>query len=371
MSKMNIIKNPEALRSNYVPEQLLFRDELLTTINKKLSVGVGNLLLFGDTGCGKTITAKKAIEQQQNCVPVDINCARENTYASITKRIIETITHKPYNELGKNRGQLSEDLIKVLKTKRRNRLLFLFDEIDKLVDKEGDHQQILNPILETVNNNIVLISNKIEALNKLDPRLMSRLTPAREYVQKYNADEILQILKQRAEIALEQESYDIELLAKIAKWTYQTSGDIREALSCFFEAASVAETNSCKITSELFYKAKDTVQEVEFDKIFSNLTDHQKVIIIGISILSNKEIEHYAEHKELYNLYEASIRKKGNEPVGIRQFENYLRKLELMNLTQISNKSAKKRRGKIVVSCPVFDVQRFIDKYDLEPQINE
>ena len=247
------------------------------------------------------------------------------------------------------------------------KIVFLFDEIDKLVDKEGDHQQVLNPILETVNSNMILISNRIEALKKLDPRLMSRISPAREFVEQYNTGELKEILKRRAEIALEKESYDLEALEQIGEWCFETSGDLREALNLLFEIANKAQQKDCRITADLIPLARENLEEIEFDKIYLSLPIHQKFMIAGIAVISKREIEGYAEHKSLYEFYERHARKKGSDPVGLRQFENYLRKLQLLNLIAIANKSPKNRRGRITVSFPLFDVDRFLHRYIGEP----
>jgi cell division control protein 6 len=366
---MKIIKDPKPLQSTFIPNELLFRDELIKEIEDKIKLGAGNLLIFGDPGCGKTAATKKAISKFTNLIFIDINCVRDNTYAAITKKIIEAITGHSYNELGKHRGQLSEDVLNALQRKRKRSLVFLFDEIDKLVEKEGDHQQILNPILETGNSNVILISNRIEALNKLDQRLMSRLSPKRMYIPPYFASEILQILENRAKIALFEDSYDLEVLARIAKWCFETSGDIREALNLFFEACNIAEKSGFKLTLNTVPEAQESMKEIEFDKIFPQLTLHQRIIITGIAVLSRLEKEGYAEHKKLYQFYDSQLRKKESSPVGYRQFENYLKILELKQLTTITTRSPRNRSGRIVVSIPSFDVVRFIEKYF--PNISE
>ncbi len=360
---MKIIKNSETLRGNYIPEKILFREKLVNEIEKKLKLGTGNILIFGDTGCGKTLAAKYAIKKQKNSIFIDINCVRESTFASVAKKIIETITNKFYIELGKSKGKIAGDLMKVLKRKRTKPLIFLFDEIDKLIDKSGDHQQILNPILEATNSNVILISNKIEALDKLDRRLMSRLSPKREFVEQYFTSEIFEILKYRAKISLIKGSYDLIVLAKISKWCNETSGDIREALNLFFEIAHLAKKKSCRITEELIKEARESVEEIEFDRIYLSLPFHQKIIVVGVAVLSKSEVEGYAEHKRLYKFYENALKSKNKEAVKERQFENYLRKLSLGGIIQISNKTPKNRRGRIVVSYPTFDVQGFLEKY--------
>lgn len=361
--KRKIIKNVEAFSNNYVPENLIHRDLLILYIKEKVQLGRGNIVLWGSTGTGKTVSVRKGVHDLKNCILIEINCVRDQTFASITKRIIEIIREGKYDELGKSRSQLSDDLIKVLKTKRQKKLIFLFDEIDKLIDKDGDHQQILNPILESTDSNIILISNRIEALNKLDIRLKSRLSLERKLVHPYTANEILDILVERAKEALTESSYSIEVIAKIAKICYDTTGDLRDGLNLLYQVAYLAESQNRPITLELLPTAKSNIEEIEFDKIYQELPKHQKAVICGIAFLSLKEEEGYAEHRNLYNFYENLVKKHNSESVGYRQFEKYLNVLSEYDLIRLAFKTPKNRRGRVGVSYPNFDARRFMEVY--------
>ncbi|MBI4158893.1 AAA family ATPase [Candidatus Woesearchaeota archaeon] len=311
---MNVIKHPQILRSNYIPKKLLFRENLIQDIKLKLKIGTGNILIHGDTGSGKTASVRNALDETESITIIFINCVQDNTFAAIAKKVIEIIRDKDYNERGKNRSLLSEDLIKTLKTKRTKKLVFVFDEIDKLINKDRDHQQILNPILESTDSNIILISNEIDALRNLDSRLESRLSPEKKFVPQYFTNEIFEILKQRAEEGLFQESYDLEVLAHLSKHIFQTSGDIREALNLFYEVCNLAEKTNSRIVMSLLEEAKSRVDELEFDEIFAGLPLHQKIITAGIAKLSSDEAEGYAEHKKLYDFYEKTAENEASQP---------------------------------------------------------
>ena len=101
---MWVIKDPEVLTSNYMPEKLLFRDELKKRIQEKIKIGVGNILLIGDTGTGKTVTVRKAVEELKDIKFIEINCSTDNTFATITKKAIKIVKDAPYFESGKSRG---------------------------------------------------------------------------------------------------------------------------------------------------------------------------------------------------------------------------------------------------------------------------
>ena len=83
---MKIIKDPQVLTSQYLPEKLLFRDELKKKIQDKVKIGIGNILILGDTGTGKTVTVRKAVQELKDTKLIEVNCSTENTFASITKK---------------------------------------------------------------------------------------------------------------------------------------------------------------------------------------------------------------------------------------------------------------------------------------------
>jgi len=360
---MRIIKDPKVLTSNHIPDKLLFRDELKKKIQDKVKIGVGNILLIGDTGTGKTVTIKKAIEEMNNVLLVDINCSIENTFATITKKTIKTLKNLNYFEAGKSRGQLAEDLIRVLKTKRQKKVVFLFDEIDKLIEKERDHQEILTPILENTTSNIILISNRYEALKKLESRIESRLHPEKIIVERYHAGQITDILFSRAEEGLEKNSYKQIVLAHIARHCYQTSGDIRDALSLLFEVSQLAESKQQKITLELLDEAQEKLEEIEFERMLADLTLHQLIIVAGVAKLSCEEVEGYAEINKLYNFYEITAKNQGSKPVGFRQFENIIKKLKFKSFVRTELRTPKNRRGRLSVVFPTFNVRGFMERY--------
>ena len=280
--------------------------------------------------------------------------------------IIETITKKNYNEKGKSRAELFEDLIKVLKTKRTKKLVVIFDEVDKLINKDRDHQQILNPILETIDSNIILISNEIDVLRNLDERLISRLSPEKRFVEQYEEYQIKKILEQRAEISLEKSNYDLEILSSIAKQVYQTSGDIRVALNLLYEVSNLAEKENSRISLLLLEKAKNKTEDLEFIETFERLPVHHRLIIAGITEIYLID-GGYAENKKVYSYYEKTAKNQAKNniisAVGYRQFEKILNKLKLQKIIDVKPITPKNRKGRLMVSFPLFDVNKFVEKY--------
>ena len=360
---MTIIKQIKFLRDNYIPEKLLFREEQQKDIKSKLLLGTGNILIHGDTGTGKTACVKKIAEEITDTLVVYVNCAHCNNFGSIVKECFRSIKGHEYNEKGKTTAQFSEDLKKLLKTKRKKKIVFIFDEIDKLVNKERDPQQVLGLIAENTYSNILLISNDTQALKNLDQRITSRLSAEKMYFRPYDASEIAAILEDRANKGLVENSWDYEALVALGGWVYKTSGDIRESLAIFYEMVNLAEKKKVRLTRELFEESKHKVEEMEFEEILRTLTTHQLIIISAIAKVSSEEIEGYAEARKTYEYYKLISGHNGESPVSERQVQRLIDKLVLRKLIQKATRSPKNRRGRLIVYIPEFPVKPFLEKY--------
>ena len=229
-SSSSIIKNLRYLSPNYVPEDLPAREQLVKEVYERLEIGNYKVLLAGFTGTGKTVSVRKALDQLGNkYIQVYINCSESTSYSSIAEKIIEILSGKPFFSAGKTRSDLAEQLKKRLEARRVKQIVFIFDEVDKILAKKENHQEVFFPLLNYGDANFILISNDTNVLSKFDPRIGSRLSIEVKNIESYNLNEIYQILSQRAELGLLENSYSVEILAEIAKHG-SNIGDIRFAL---------------------------------------------------------------------------------------------------------------------------------------------
>lgn len=368
---MKVIKNPEVLRGNYEPDKIYFRDDLITKIQRIIKLKTGNIFLIGDTGLGKTLSVKKAVESfGKKILFCEINCSIDDSYTAIIKRVIEGIRGVNYNECGKSRSQLAEDLIKVLKTKREKQIVFFIDEVDQLIDKERDHQRVLIPIIENTNANLIFASNRDWAFEKLETKIKSRLQIEQEKVRRYSIPESFEILKDRSQKGFIKSAYDLDVLQNIAKTFFHTTGDIRDALGLLFQIGQLAEEKGVRITVDLIEEAQKKTEDKGFTEIYISLTDHQKVIILCLAKLSLQENKGFAEVKNLHNSYEKAVKNYQNsgdrnlgKPVEMRQFEYLLKKLKLTGLIRSEFKAMKQRGGRESLIVPVFDARKIMEDY--------
>ncbi len=152
-----LIKNRKTLTIDYVPERLPFRDDETGTIAQALSVVLkgarpSNLLLFGKPGTGKTAVVKNVTERlfkKASNLGIEvlmpfINAKTANTSYKVLYEIAENMginkEEKKFHVhfTGLSMGEATDRILDFIKNKKKLHVILIIDEIDSLVDKNGD-----------------------------------------------------------------------------------------------------------------------------------------------------------------------------------------------------------------------------------------
>src|SRR5205823_4273192 len=108
-------------------------------------------------------------------------------------------------------------------------VIVALDEIDKIVQKNGDDilYQLLkiNDDLSKARVSLIGISNDLKFTEYLDPRVRSRLADEKMVFPPYNAEELFDILSERARLAFENGTAEDGVLHLIAALAAQEHGD--------------------------------------------------------------------------------------------------------------------------------------------------
>ncbi len=194
-----IIKNPNVLRHDFIPDRILHRDKQQELVTQSLiplyqkSIPP-NLLVYGKPGTGKTLVIKKVLKQIQNRVD-------KNSYhikITITNAKDQSNLYNVLVDLGRQLGlkskktsddklwlpntglSISEVFNRILYSIEKNKTntVFVIDEIDhlaKLVDKTGKDilYSITRANLKLKNGSLSLVgvSNDVRFKEELDPRV--------------------------------------------------------------------------------------------------------------------------------------------------------------------------------------------------------
>lgn len=318
-----MIQDARVLDEEHVPGEIVRRNRELDALSAALDpVENGEpaetAFLFGPSGTGKTALARYMLDELAQEVPhvttQYLNCWQEYTRYRVLHEVLDGFTSTADIH---RQSTPTDELLNRVQQYEGPPYVVVLDETDQLEEKG-----VLYDLHQVRNLSMVLISNKEETLfTQLDDRLVSRLHAARRIpLERYQLDELADILQQRAQAGLEKDAIDrpeIELISDLA------AGDARIGIAILRSAAREAERRgTAEITDDLIESvapdARDTVQQKALDQ----LKEHQRILY---RIL---EEDGEMEPGELYGRYEAQV----DEPKTNRTVRNYLQKMEHYNL---------------------------------------
>ncbi|HLC57928.1 MAG TPA: AAA family ATPase [Candidatus Nanoarchaeia archaeon] len=292
----SLFMNELALDYGFIPKVIPFREnqqQYIASCIKPLfnSHSGKNLLITGSPGIGKTLAARYVLKQLEDetgeIIPLYINCWKKNTNYKALVEICNLLNIKFILSL--TTDQLAKRVSQALS---RKPVVLCLDEIDKL-----ENQDLLYTLTEDIQKKtILLITNEVNWLSKLDPRVSSRLSPEMLAFKPYSQKEVYEILKQRIEYAFYPKVFDIANLDKIAELSFH-SKDIRAGIYLLKESGLIAEEQSSRIiTQEHINQAVSKFQEFQI-RNKQDLPDPTQDLLEFIKTNQNKASQ------ELYNLY--------------------------------------------------------------------
>jgi cell division control protein 6 len=350
-----IIKNPNVLRHDYIPDRILHRDKQQELVTQSLiplyqkSIPP-NLLVYGKPGTGKTLVVKKVLKQIQDRVD-------KNSYQikiTITNAKDQSNLYNVLVDLGRQLGlkskktpndklwlpstglSISEVFNRILYIIEKNKIntVFVIDEIDhlaKLVDKTGKDilYSITRANLKLKNGSLSLvgISNDIRFKEELDPRVISTLSEEEIVFPAYETNEIKEILEDRVPIAFEENVVSAGALNLCASMACKQHGDARRAIKLLNVAAKTAELNQANsITDEHVRLAS---QRIEVDKESQQLDAfslHEKLLVIAVMKSPN------ISTGDIYSSYKSLCKTIHQNELTQRRVTQMLSEIELSGL---------------------------------------
>ena len=266
LSSASIFKDKEPLDHRYLPDKLVHREDQIKQIARYWvdvlsDVTPSNVTLYGKTGTGKTAASKFAREQlieiaNKKKVFVKVEHIRCTDFTTEYQVIAEIC-----NRLGRtvpNRGWTKAEVVNTFRDTFRLRntygkklqLIVILDEIDILLDKDGDG--ILYTLTRTDNVSVLCISNYLDFKNLIKARVKSSLNDKEIVFPPYGADQLSDILSERAELSFKEGVLDDDVIPLCSAMAAKEEGDARYALDLLKSAGELAfDEESERVTSEL------------------------------------------------------------------------------------------------------------------------
>ena len=372
-----LVKNRRALTIDYVPEKLPFRDEETKTIAQALSVVLrkarpSNLLLFGKPGTGKTAVAKNVIERLHKkaqelgievIVPF-INTKTANTAYKVLYEIAKDMgINKGEKKLhvhftGLSMGEATDRILDFIQ-KKKFYVILVMDEIDSLVDKNGDDilynfTRANERISEGGFISLIGISNSLTFKDKLDPRVRSSLSEEEMVFNPYTIEQLQKILSDRAKLAFNDEVVSDAAINLCAAMAGKENGDARRAIDLLRVAAEIAERERVsKVEEKHIRLAQEKIERDTNYEVLKNSTAHTKLVILAITKSKN------GNTGEVYEIYSSLCSLSEQEPLTQRRITQIISELDQLGLitSNVVSQGRYGRSQRIKITIPTLTIK--------------
>jgi cell division control protein 6 len=203
----------------------------------------------------------------------------------------------------------------------------------------------VNAQLKNAQLSFIGISNNLTFMDNVDTRVKSSLAEEEVVFHPYNALQLQDILKKRADEAFREGVLEDGVISKCAAYAAREHGDARRALDLLRVAGEIAERESGK--NVLLKHIDDAKDKIERDKMLDIIEGEPKqfqAVLYSIMLLdeakkNEKNGEECMHTGEVYNAYEDICRDLKTEKLTQRRVSDILGEFDMLgiiNATEIS-----------------------------------
>ena len=343
----SIFKNHEVLRPSHIPERLPHRQLEIQALGKALGNALrndrpSNIFLYGKTGTGKTIVSKfvtkylkdRASKIDKEIVVSLLNCVEVDTDYRVLARLCEMVGESvPFT------GLPTDEVFTRFKNKldsKKQLLIVVFDELDKLHNKSGDNvlYQLtrINSDLKKAQVSLVCITNDLSFKETLDPRVRSSLSEEELVFKPYNAQQLEDILTDRAKEGFNDEVLGSGVIGLCAAFAAQEHGDARRALDLLRVAAELSErSNETQVNMNHVRNATKQIERNTVEEVLVSLPVQSKVVLWAVYVLGKTNLK-VITTGDLYKVYLELCKMTGLDPITPRRTNSLLNELSMLGI---------------------------------------
>ncbi len=382
-----ILKNKEVLRPSYVPDILPHREKQIEELAKILVPALrgetpSNVFIYGKTGTGKTAVAKfigkqllkKGKELNVSTNFVYINCEIVDTQYRVLQNVANHFI-RAWEERVPFTGWPTDEVYSRLVSsieKTKGVTVIVLDEVDKLKGDEVLYNlSRLNYDLDKARTSIIGISNDLKFTEFLDPRVKSSLGEENLVFPPYSADELCDILGERAKMAFKEGTIEEDIIRLCAAIAAQEHGDARRALDLLRVSAEIAERNGDKKLTERHVRmAENKIELDRVTEIVRTLPVQSKLVLM--SAIVGNELYDNLTTGDLYHIYKDLCRIAGVNILTQRRVADLISELDMLGIitARVISKGRYGRTREIEVFAP-RKIKETLEKDEAMPNLKE
>ncbi|MFP3952206.1 MAG: ORC1-type DNA replication protein [Candidatus Bathyarchaeia archaeon] len=365
----SVFKDERVLDINYVPEELLHREEELRFLETLYDFMIKTphemsqrVVIMGGVGTGKTALAQRfgmnlvdrGRDRGVDIKYVHVNCRElRGSLFMVLRRVVKTLRPE-FPERGYAASELLEILLQIL-DEEDTQLLLCLDEVDSLIKQEGgDSLYHLTRFQERRPDgprrlSLIVISKDGEAFKEVDRSTLSSLQRNIIKMSDYTQPELADIVLSRAERGFHPEAISLDVIDFISELASTERGDARYAIDLLWRAGKYADVSySREVLPEHVRKAAATLFPVLKEESVRQLSLHEQLALLGIArhFLHNKAT--HASTGEIERSYHVVCEEYDEEPRKHTQFWKYLKKLKALDAINIKLSMSSEGRTQLI-----------------------
>ncbi len=349
LMKASLFKNKRVLSHDYVPDALPHREEEIQKLAYILATALkggkpSNVFMYGKTGTGKTAVARyvlKKLTERGAKLGLDlsyayVNCRYRKTNYRVLIKICDEIGCVGLPETGLPTDVIFDKMIRHI-DRRDQLVIIILDELDWLVKTSGDDvlYQLtrINNELNRSQVSLIGITNDLKFREYLDSRVLSSLSEESIVFSPYNAQQLYDILKQRAEMAFREGVVEDSALRLAAAIAAQEHGDARRAIDLLRVAGEIAErSGEDKLVEKHIIAAKDEVEKDLIEMTVRELPLQEQLILLAIVLSRQRNTDSRITTGVVKKIYEEICAELGYKPVTLRRINDIISDLEMLGI---------------------------------------
>jgi len=345
-SRARLLRNREVLLPDYVPLELPHRSEEIRRLAEVVAPALrgerpNNVFIYGLTGTGKTAVTKYVLRRLQELASqkgamvqsIYVNVRQRETPYKVLADVAEQLGLRvPFT--GLSIGELFSRIVKRL-SRLEGVYIVVLDEIDFLVRRGDDVLYDLtrvNEHLQRARVSVIGITNSVRLVDSLDPRVRSSLGEQTLVFSPYNAEQLKDILSQRAAMAFNDGALEEGVIPLCAALAAREHGDARRALDLLRVAAEIAEREGApKVTEEHVMRARAEIERDKVSDVIRTLPLHSKLVLAS-ALSATGWGRGEATTGDVYSTYRSVVRSLGLEEVTLRRVSGVLGELDMLGI---------------------------------------
>lgn len=308
------------------------------------------------------------------CFVLYVNCEIVDTQYRLLATLAKHIG-KEVPMTGWPTDQVFEEFKKTVDKEKRV-VIIIMDEIDKLVRKGDDvlyNLSRINGDLKNARISLIGISNDLKFTDFLDPRVKSSLGEEEIIFPPYDAEQIHDILEQRAGLAFKSNKLDETVTRLCAAFAAQEHGDARRALDLLRVSGEIAERTKSPIVEEKHVRiAQEKIENDRVVEVVRTLPTQSKLVLLSLLLLS-KIRNNNVSTGEAYTVYKQMCNDIGSDILTQRRITDLISELDMLGIinAMVVSKGRYGRTKEISLSVPMSDTKGVLmEDYRLKPLEN-